>query len=182
MTRRTYTPKQKKAALKKLKELNGNLAEAAKEIGMPKQTLHNWAEAAEVDTSGDKKTEAATEAKKIDIEARKANLADELMDSIIKLNAQMFQPHIVFSFGGKDNTFNSKTLDEPTTGDKKNLATSLAILIDKVQLLTGAATSRNEDRQVVEVRDHAESLIDRFKDKKQRDELAERRKAKAANG
>jgi len=47
-----------------------------------------------------------------------------------------------------------------------------------VQLLTGAATSRNEDRQVLEVRDQAGSLIDRFRDKKQRDELAERRKAK----
>lgn len=44
---------------------------------------------------------------------------------------QMDQPHIVFAFGGKDNTYNEHTLDRPPTGDIKNLMIVAGIAIQR---------------------------------------------------
>ncbi len=43
----------------------------------------------------------------------------------------MDKPHLVFNFGGKDNTYEEHLLQSPPTGDLKNLMVSAATAIDK---------------------------------------------------
>lgn len=145
MPKREYTPEQKTKALEALEASNGDLAGTAKDLDIPKTTLAHWAEKANVGTYDDKKTEAARAAKARKIEERKTELADELLESIVRLNSQMFSKQTVYNFGGQNNTLRVAEVDEPSPADKKHLATSLAILIDKLQVLTGGVTSRNEE-------------------------------------
>lgn len=72
-------------------------------------------------------TRAATEARRADLAARRAEVSAEFLRRAREALAQMDQPHLAFSFGGKDNTYNEKRLDSPPTGDKRNLMTIAGI-------------------------------------------------------
>lgn len=152
--KREYTEEQKAKALDALKASNGDLAGTARELDIPKTTLAHWAEKANVGTYDDKKTSAARAAKARIVEERKAELAADLLESIIRLNTQMFSKQTVYNFGGQNNTLRTAEVDEPSPSDKKHLATSLAILIDKLQLLTGGATQRTEETHTRDEKEH----------------------------
>jgi hypothetical protein len=71
-------------------------------------------------------TKAATEARKVDLAAKRASLrakfltrADELLDMFDK-------PVTVFNFGGRDNSYAERTLDRPTIGDMRSLVQAAA--------------------------------------------------------
>jgi folylpolyglutamate synthase/dihydropteroate synthase len=74
-------------------------------------------------------TKAAARAKKLDAEARRAQLKLDLLDDAAKLRKQLWEPVTVFNFGGKDNTFNEHQLPQPPHVDQLKLvqATSAAI-------------------------------------------------------
>ncbi len=82
-------------------------------------------------TSTRTKTLAATQANIADAKARRATLQLELLDDAERLRAQLFAPTKVFNFGGKDNTYNEVTLDEPTFTDKLKVVQAVGIAIDK---------------------------------------------------
>ncbi|MFF0747308.1 helix-turn-helix domain-containing protein [Streptomyces sp. NPDC004111] len=50
-------------------------------------------------------TEAATRARMADLAERRTILADALTDDALRLSAQVWEPAVVYSFGGKDNTY-----------------------------------------------------------------------------
>lgn len=115
----------------------------------------------------------------------KAQLAVKLGTSAERILDQIFAPHVLKEVktvalpdrGGQDLRMVEVLYDEPTPADKKNLALTLAILVDKASLLSGDATSRVET---------ASMTPDQTKDrlKHYRDELAQRRataEAKADN-
>lgn len=66
-------------------------------------------------------TKAATEAVSADAARRRAALSARLLDVAARALDDMDQPHLVFSFGGKDNTYNERELSTPPTGDRRNL-------------------------------------------------------------
>lgn len=74
---------------------------------------------------------AATEVRRADLAARRLLLAEQLQADAERLRAQLWQPAVVFAFGGKDNTFESETLPEPPAADKKNLMSTAGIAIDR---------------------------------------------------
>ncbi|MGA5764491.1 hypothetical protein [Nonomuraea bangladeshensis] len=76
-------------------------------------------------------TENATRARKADMAAERAELSALFLQRAREALDQMVQPHVVFHFGGKDNTYNEKTLDRPPTGDMRNLMTIAATGFDK---------------------------------------------------
>lgn len=76
-------------------------------------------------------TKHATAAAVVDNKARRAAISRKFLEKADKLLDQMEQPHLVFSFGGKDNSYNERTLDAPPTADIRNLMTSAAIAFDK---------------------------------------------------
>ncbi|THV26000.1 helix-turn-helix domain-containing protein [Glycomyces paridis] len=76
-------------------------------------------------------TENATKAKQADNRSMRAELSRRLLVKAGELLDQVDDPHIVFNFGGKDNTFEQRTLPRPPTGDIRNLIVSAATAIDK---------------------------------------------------
>jgi hypothetical protein len=76
-------------------------------------------------------TKDATAARVADMRAERAEISALLLKKARALIGDMDRPHLVFSFGGRDNVYNEHLLDRPPTGDLRNLMTSAAIAIDK---------------------------------------------------
>ncbi len=74
--------------------------------------------------------------------------ADRLMD-------QMDQPTLVYSFGGKENTYNEHTITEPTFADKRNIMQSVGIALQRANDLE----LRNSEGDSIE---NARGLIHRL--------------------
>jgi len=77
------------------------------------------------------KTKAATDARVADNKARRAALESTLLVKADQLIAQIDAPHVVFNFGGKDNTYEEHLLKKPPTSDIRNLMQSAGIAIDR---------------------------------------------------
>ncbi|MFE3449641.1 hypothetical protein ACFXJ8_11965 [Nonomuraea sp. NPDC059194] len=77
------------------------------------------------------KTKNATEAKKADNAALRASTSRRFLEEANRFLDDLHKPALVWNFGGKDNTFNSKELPAPSTADKRNLIVSAATAIDK---------------------------------------------------
>lgn len=100
----------------------------------------------------DRNTTAVTAATRRKFAERKAEIADQLADGVLRLYGQMFSPIVIKEAkvvpgprgDGSSVEFIETLLNEPSPADKKNLATALAILVDKASLLVGDATSRVE--------------------------------------
>lgn len=129
MARRTYTDEEKQRALA-LYETDG-LAEAVLQTGIPKGTISSWGERAGLQTHGNEQTAAAVEATKLRWEERRLTLAHE-MGSVAELALKVAR----------------ENLEAGKTRDAQAAATTMAILADKAQLLTGAATGRTESREL----------------------------------
>lgn len=71
-----------------------------------------------------KSTATAVKARQVDLAARRTELAALLLDDAARLREQLWQPHIAFAFGGKENTYNEHPLSEPTPADKRALIAS----------------------------------------------------------
>jgi hypothetical protein len=76
-------------------------------------------------------TEEATRARKADLEERRAILAEALQGDAEQLTEQLWQPAIIYNFGGKDNTYEKRLIDEPPADAKKNLMAAAGIAIEK---------------------------------------------------
>ncbi|QVJ03051.1 hypothetical protein KGD82_13535 [Nocardiopsis eucommiae] len=92
-------------------------------------------------------TEKATRARVADMAERRARIAEKYLSKAEQLLDQMDEPHLVYSFGGKENTYAEHLLDRAPTGDLRNLMTTSAVAVDKHMKLiaadtdTGAATA-----------------------------------------
>jgi hypothetical protein len=116
------------ARLRELHAAGHTLHAAAAEMGRSKATMSRHAKL--LGLGWDRaQTKDATSAKKADADARRAQLKLDLLDDAAKLREQLWKPTTVFSFGGKDNTFNSRELPQPPHVDQLKLvqATSAAI-------------------------------------------------------
>ena len=74
---------------------------------------------------------AATEARVVDSKARRAALAQALLADAERLRQQLFAPVTVYNFGGKDNTFETAALTEPSMRDKRDLMASVGMAVDR---------------------------------------------------
>lgn len=79
-------------------------------------------------------TEAATKARQVDLAARRAELAELLLDDAFRLRLRLYAPTVVFDFikGGENaGAFVSATLDLPPHADARQIMTTVAIAVDK---------------------------------------------------
>ncbi len=74
---------------------------------------------------------AATEARKQDAKARRAQLALDLLDDAARLRAQLWKPAVVFNFGGRENVYEEHQLDQPPAADQLKLVQAATIAIGK---------------------------------------------------
>jgi len=63
----------------------------------------------------------ATEARQVDLAAKRARLQEVLLDDAMRLREQIWQPHEYVDHGGKDFDEARWTMDEPTPADKHKL-------------------------------------------------------------
>ncbi|TDC42080.1 helix-turn-helix domain-containing protein [Micromonospora sp. KC213] len=77
------------------------------------------------------RTRAATEAKKDDARAKRAQLANDLLDDAARLRRQLWQPADYVDHGGKEYDRVDWTLDEPTFADKLKIMQAVGIAADK---------------------------------------------------
>jgi hypothetical protein len=137
----SYSEKQKADALKLYVEYGP--AEAGRRTSIPRGTISQWARRQGLVTVRSVNARAGSEAAKVSLIQRKQALAEKLMGDVERLREQLWQPAKVHDFT-KDGEFVTGELEEPAFGDKRQIMTSLGIAVDKIQLLTGAPTSRSE--------------------------------------
>lgn len=89
-----------------------------RQLGCSRHSVTKYAPAGSFDRS---KTAAAVAAHTVDMAARRAQLAQDLLDDARRLREQLWQPTTVFNFGGKDNTYNERELDEAPADIKRTL-------------------------------------------------------------
>lgn len=123
--------------------------EVERRTGVPRSTLSAWAQAAGVQVAGAEQTAAATNGARIRWAHRRAEIADRMGDLIVGLLDGI------------------ETTEAPR--DKKDLAVTAAVLVEKAQLVSGGATSRGEVLDEQRRRERVAAL---------EDELAQRRAAK----
>lgn len=104
----------------------------ARKHGVSVGTVSNIANEAGLTDAFDRaETEKATKALIADTKALRAEVSRRFLEKANQFLDQIDEPHLVFSFGGKDNTYNEHVLDRPPTVDLKNLMTSAGIAFDK---------------------------------------------------
>ncbi|MER5728913.1 helix-turn-helix domain-containing protein [Streptomyces sp. NPDC002138] len=69
-------------------------------------------------------TEAATAARVADLAEKRSILADAFIDDALRLSSQMWEPTVVYNFGGKDHVYEEKQVAEPPPADKRALMTA----------------------------------------------------------
>ena len=155
MSRRSYTAEERQAALDAYSE--HGLAEAARRAGIPKTTLSTWAAQAGVRTDGAtaararERTEAARAVWAEVSEERRQQLVGQLLAEAHQLAAQLQAPtlvrQVVTLAGGKDEPARAEVVDvelpHPTARDQRDRAQAIGTLVDRLQLLSGAATERH---------------------------------------
>jgi hypothetical protein len=126
------------------------VTEAANRTGLDKSTISRWCTSAGISTVGNEQTRNATLAAAQAWETRRQELA-----------------HDIGRVAQKALRKAENAVDGEQASDSRAYATTMAILIDKAQLLTGGATTRSE---------HSEP---RQRAKERLDELTERRERSA---
>lgn len=80
-------------------------------------------------------TQNATDALRKTNAQLRAEISAELLDVAREALRDMRRQAVIYNFGGKDNTYNERTVERPPTGDRRNLATIAAIALDKHKML-----------------------------------------------
>lgn len=129
MSKRSYTPEERAACLAALAANGGNLAKTAQQCGVPRKTLAEWARIIKSASGGEGvadrspvKTPTAQEAHAL-VAPAKASLCQKLDAIADSLADDLGQP------------------ERRMTATVVQIATALAIVIDKARLLRGQSTS-----------------------------------------
>lgn len=107
-----------------------SLGTIAAELGRSKSTVSNYARRHGL-TWGTDRTAAATEAKVASNRDKRAALESRFLDEAALLLDELHTPHLVYSFGGRDNTYAEHLLDSPDIGGKKALIQAAGTAVDK---------------------------------------------------
>lgn len=126
-------PDDKRAAiLTDIKAGTKSRAQIARDHKVNPQTVGNIAkDEGQTEAFSRLQTKNATAAALIDNKAMRVLAAQRLIVKAHETLDQMDEPHLVFNFGGKDNTYEEHLLAKPPTGDLRNLMVIAATAIDK---------------------------------------------------
>jgi len=106
-------------------------AAIAHELGVNRSTISRHAR--RLDLKFDRaQTRAATEALVLDAKAKRAQLANDLLDDAAKIRAQLWQPALVYSFGGRDNTYAETWHDKPDFTSQLKIVQAAKAALDGV--------------------------------------------------
>ena len=148
---RTYTQEQKDEALRLVQDVGR--VKAGKQLGIPVGTVSRWTTEAGVKaatTCQAQNVRAATEVRLADLADKRAELARGLMEDAARLRACLWSPSEVYNFGGKDNTFSTATVSNPSYRDKQAIFTSIGIALDKAVMLERHDADGNQGQAAVD--------------------------------
>jgi hypothetical protein len=139
------------------------LAAAHRETGVAKSTLRRWAQAAGMETARlaartVARTKAATAQHVATMGERRVTMAEGLMTEAETELTRLRQPFTEWkqAASGKEA---SHEYAEPPPIERQRIATTLAILVDKSNLLAGEATSRSENLTVEQAREKLAEVL-----------------------
>lgn len=143
-----WTHEQRDEALRLLAEVGK--AEAARRTGIPAGTIASWGARAGVTAPSAEAQRPALEAKAISVAERKTRLAERMLTEAEAMIGQLHartveRKPLVVSDGAREGShveIAEVVYDRPPTADQKRIVEAVAILVDKIQLLTGDATAR----------------------------------------
>ncbi|MEU8723529.1 helix-turn-helix domain-containing protein [Streptomyces antimycoticus] len=90
-------------------------------------------------------TEEATRARMADLAEQRTVLAEALIQDAMRLTEQLWEPSVVFSIGGKDNTYTEHPVDQPPADAKRQLMTAAGAAIDRSLKLAPPVVSTGEE-------------------------------------
>ena len=151
----SYTDQQRQDALDAY--VDHGLAETARRTGIPRGTVSSWATRAGLQTAAAtalrarERTEAARARWAEVSEERRQELAGRLLDEVHALADQLQAPslvrQVVVLSGGKDAPASWEVADvelpSPPAKDQQARAAAIGVLVDRLQLLSGAVTERH---------------------------------------
>lgn len=104
------------------------------------------------------KTAAATEARTTDLKAKRAEISQRAVAEVERLFTLLAAPHEVIHWDTKTGWMSRDTIDRPTSGDVKNYATAIGILLDKHLVLV---KTDSDDRDLPAVDQWLEAMMGR---------------------
>ncbi len=152
----TYTDTQKAEAVTLY--LEHGTAEASKHTGISGRSITRWANATGLVSQDRQKTDQAREQLARRNAERREHVKTLLLEKAEDLLGRMDQPHIDFK-GGKAEQV---TYPIATSGDVKNYAVAVAVLIDKYRLESGEATGRVETVELAAAESRIDQEIERL--------------------
>jgi len=145
----TYTKEQKQKAVDLYVKVG--TAEAARRTGITGRSIIRWANTAGVSQDKANQTEAARESLALKNAERRERIRNMILEKIEDILGRMDQPHHDYRAAGKE--LHRIEWESARSGDVKNYAVSMAVLLDKYRLEMGEHTSK------ISVAD-AESVLD----------------------
>lgn len=128
-----------------------SLSRIATELGRSKSTIGKAAKAAGLQWLSTR-TVAATEVKVAGNRDKRATLEGRLLDEAGLLLDQLHHPHLVYSFGGRDNVYEEHLLDAPDVGAKRALVAAATTAIGqavKLAEVDRASSNAGEARGIL---------------------------------
>lgn len=120
--------------LKRLYAQGRSAHSIAQELGRSKGTISHYSKL--LGLSWDReRSAAASSANHLDAKSRRALLRLNLLADVERLRQQVWQPAIVYNFGGKDNTYEERTLDRPPVQDQLKLMQSVSTGVSTIERL-----------------------------------------------
>jgi hypothetical protein len=118
----------------RLRELHArglSCAAIAAELGVNRSTISRHAR--RLGLKFDRaQTRAATEAVILDGKAKRAQLANDLLDDATKIRAQLWERCRVYSFGGRDNGYNEMWHEQPDFAAQLKIMQTVSVAVEKV--------------------------------------------------
>ena len=155
------------AILEDIRAKAGSTRVIAARHGVSDASVRNIAkDAGETEAFSREGTEKATRARQADLAALRAEVSEKYLRKASELLDQMSEPHLVYSFGGKENTYNEAVLERAPTGDLRNLMTASAVALDKhLKILatetdSGAATAASMLSGIADALEKAAEVLD----------------------
>ncbi|MER8086603.1 helix-turn-helix domain-containing protein [Streptomyces sp. NPDC094048] len=120
--------------------------EIARKIKRSPSTVSNIAKEAGLTFDRGPEVVAATEARRIDLAARRVSLAEQLHEDAEKLRAQLWEPCTIGEFAGKEGDWHEAHLARPRFADQRAILSAAGIAIDRSLKLQPAQGGENADQ------------------------------------
>lgn len=142
MARSPMNPETRKRA-RELFDAGQSRNAIARELDLDPATVTRWAKAEglEFDRGA---TEAATRAHTIDLAAGRTRLAEKMLSAAEDMLDRIDDPYLVYNFGGKDNTYEERTLDTAPVEVRRSIIVTAGITFDKLTRIVEKGTGSTD--------------------------------------